>query len=230
MIKIGVVKGLKKINERLDAEDAKYSGGSGARWFKLEDKKAAKVVFLQELDPDSEHYSQKNDLGVLAVEHSNPQNFRNKALCTIEDGECYGCEKHSEDFKAGWKQKSRMYINVLVDNGIDEPYVAILSQGMGPKSVTPALIEQATEIGSISDKWFKIKRNGSGMSDTSYVLTPLGAHGLDVEDYELIDLDTVVTEVPYEKQEAHYFAGVSNTSDDSASTPFSKSNTDDEEW
>jgi hypothetical protein len=230
MIKIGVVRGLKSINAVLDAEEAKFNGGEKTRWFKLNDKESVKVVFLQELDPDSENYSQKNDLGILAVEHVNPDNFRNKALCTIDDeGQCFGCEQHQKDFKAGWKQKNRLYINVLVDNGTDDPYVAVLSQGNGPKSVTPALIEQATEMGSISDRWMKIKRNGAGLSDTSYVLTPLKEHGLNVEDYDLYDLDKVVRHVPYAEQEAHYFAntGVKEEPSEAVSSPAA---TDDDTW
>ena len=206
---MGIVRGLKNITAHVDAEEAKFngSGDSGPKtvWFKLNDKQAAKVLFLQELDPDSPNFSTKNDLGFLAVEHSNPADFRRKAICTIDDeGACWACEQHKKDWKAGWKQKTRLYINVLVDNGTDEPFVAVLSQGNGPKSVTPSLIEQAGEIGTISDKWFKIKRTGAGALDTSYLLTPLGAHDKDVEDYDLFDLDKVVRQIPYAEQEAHY--------------------------
>src|SRR5690606_30515927 len=93
------------------------------------------------------------------------------------------------------------------DNGVDEPYVAVLSQGNGPKSITPSLIEQAGEIGTISDKWFKIKRTGAGATDTSYLLTPLGQHDLNVEDYDLFDLESALRQIPYDKQAAHYHEG-----------------------
>lgn len=207
---MGIVKGLKAINKHVDAEEAKFSGsdGTATKWFKLGDKQASKVLFLQELDADSPNFSKKNDLGFLAVEHVNPKNWRRKAVCSIDDeGACYGCEQHSKDWKAGWKQKTRLYINVLVDNGDDEPFVAVLSQGNGPKSVTPSLIEQAGEIGTITDKWFKIKRTGAGATDTSYLLTPLGAHTLNVEDYELFELENALREIPYSLQEAHYLDG-----------------------
>lgn len=208
---MGIVRGLKNINAHVEAEEAKFSGSGDsvkAKWFKLADKQAVKVVFLQELDEDSPNYSAKNGLGFIAVEHQNPKDFKRKALCSIDDeGACWACEQHSKDWKAGWKQKSRLYINALVDDGINPPYVVVLSQGNGPKSVTPSLIEQAGEIGTITDKYFKIKRSGAGLSDTSYLLTPLGAHDLNVEDYELFDLDSVVREVPYAEQEAHYLGG-----------------------
>lgn len=209
MIKIGIVRGLKNINSHIEAEEAKFSGsGDKAKWFKLADKQSVKVVFLQELDEDSPNYSAKNGLGFIAVEHQSPANFRRKALCTIDDeGACWACEEHSKDWKKGWKQKSRLYINALVDDGIVDPYVVVLSQGNGPKSITPSLIEQAGEIGTITDKYFKVKRSGAGQTDTSYLLTPLGAHDLNVEDYELFDLDSVVRQVPYAEQEAHYLGG-----------------------
>lgn len=206
---MGIITGLKSINAHVEAEEAKFSGGGDDRqktkWFSLKDKQAAKIAFLQELDSDSENYSEKNGLGFIAVEHQNPKNFRRKALCSIEDeGACFGCEEHKKDYKAGWRQKTKLYINVLVDNGVDEPYVAVLSQGTSGKSVTPNLIEHATEFGTITDKWFKIKRKGSGLSDTSYTLTALSDHGLNVEDYELFDLEKVVRNIPYAEQSAHY--------------------------
>lgn len=232
---MGIVRGLKGINAHLDAEEAKFSGSGDStptKWFKLNDKQAVKVLFLQELDPDSPNFSEKNDLGFLAVEHVNPENWRRKAVCSIDDeGACYGCEQHSKDWKAGWKQKTRLYINVLVDNGTDEPYVAVLSQGNGPKSITPSLIEQAGEMGTITDKWFKVKRSGAGAMDTSYLLTPLGAHDKNVEDFELFDLEKALRQVPYAQQEAHYFGGTENAAEAEAKAPaFASAASDSAEW
>ena len=212
---MGLVKGLKAINKHVEAEEARFSGSGDStptKWFKINDKETVKVLFLQELDPDSPNYSEKNDLGFLAVEHVNPKNWRKKAVCTADDeGVCYGCEQHAKDWKAGWKQKTRLYINVLVDDGKNEPYVAVLSQGNGPKSITPLLIEFAQgeddEAGSITDKWFKIKRNGAGATDTSYMLMPGASSKVSVEDYELFDLEKVLRQVPYAQQEAHYRDG-----------------------
>lgn len=211
---MGLVKGLKNINDKIERDEAAYQERKEnaekprARWFGLKDKQTVKVLFLQELDPDSENFSQKNDIGFLAIEHSNPKNFKKKALCTIDDeGVCWACEQHQKDYKAGWKQKNRLYVNVLVDDSEEEPYVAILSQGNGPKSVTPFLLEFATDNGTITDKWYKIKRNGAGLSDTSYMLMPSTASKENVEDYTLFDLDNVVYEVPYAQQEAHYLDG-----------------------
>ena len=233
---MSIVKGLKSINAHVDAEEAKYNRSGDdtpkSRWFKIKDKESVKVIFLQELDEESENYSKKNDLGFLAVEHVNPKNWMRKAVCTMaEEGACYGCEQHRADWKAGWKQKTRLYINVLVDDGENEPYVAILSQGNGPKSVTPSVIEQAGEIGTITDKWFKIKRTGSGSTDTSYLLTPLGAHDKNVEDYELYDLEAALRQVPYAEQAAHYHNGeAAGEAPESKPATSSSSSLDEENW
>lgn len=222
---MGVVKGLSNINEYVDAQEEKIearknrteAGGDFKKtvWFKIQDKQSVKVIFLQELDANSPRYSQKNDLGVLAIEHVNPGNWKRKALCTNDDdsyvqGVCWACDQHHADFKAGWGQKNKLYINVLVDDGTNEPYVAVLSQGKGGRSITPALFEQAGEFDSITDTWYKIKRNGGGLDDTSYVLTKLSEHKEDVESYELFDIEgSVLRNVPVEKQEAFYLDGES---------------------
>jgi len=217
---MGIVKGLKGINAHIEAEEARFAGRTDGdapktKWFKLADKEAVKVLFLQELDADSENFSIKNDLGFLATEHQNPANFKVKAVCSADEGPCYGCEQHAKDWKAGWKQKTRLYINVLVDDGVNEPYVAVLSQGNGPKSITPALIEYAGLVGTITDKWYRIKRDGKGQTDTSYLLMPLGPSDKNVEDYELYDLEKVVRQVPYEEQAAHYNRGEAEDVQDS---------------
>ena len=46
-----------------------------------------------------------------------------------------------------------------------------------------------------------------GATDTSYTLRAGKEHGLNVEDYELFDLEKVLRQIPYEQQEAHYLDG-----------------------
>lgn len=218
---MSVIKGLKNIQKYNDDQDkarearANRSGDDRKSvWLSLKDGESVKVRPLQELDSESENYSEKNGLGFIAVEHSNPKNYRRKGLCTMaEEGSCFGCEKHKEDYKAGWGQKSRLYLNVLVDNGKDEPFVAILSQGNGPKSVTPTIIEYAGETGSITNRWWKITRKGAGLSDTSYNIMAYDVKKDDFkpEDYEVFDLDArCVREVPYADQAKHYLGDDEN--------------------
>jgi hypothetical protein len=208
---MGIVKGLKDLNKALDKPQPSGDGNK-ARWVKLEDGESVKIRFLQELDPDSPTYSDKLGLGFIAVEHTNPKDYRRKALCSIDDqGKCWGCEQHRKDYKAGWKGRSRLYINVLVDDGKEDPYVAILSQGSSGKTITPTLIEYAGEMGSITNLMWRIKRSGT-KTDTSYTIIPLqkDESAFDTAELELYKLEEVaVRDLPYADQES-FFNGENN--------------------
>ena len=217
---MGIVKGLKGLNQVMDKPQATGGEGSKARWAKLEDSESVKIRFLQELDPDSPTYNEKNGLGFIAVEHTKPKDYRRKALCSMEDqGKCYGCEQHRKDYKAGWKGRSRLYINVLLDDGKEDPYVAILSQGSSGKTVTPTLIEYAGEMGSITNLMWRIKRTGT-KTDTSYTIIPLAKDEapFDSSVLELYELETTaVRDLPYTEQEG-FFAGEASAHDESSAT------------
>jgi hypothetical protein len=217
---MGIVKGLKDLNKVMDKPQSSGGEGTKARWVKLEDTESVKIRFLQELDPDSPSYNEKNGLGFIAVEHTNPKDYRRKALCSMEDqGKCYGCEQHRKDYKVGWKGRSRLYINVLVDDGKEEPYVAILSQGSSGKTVTPTLIEYAGEMGSITNLMWRIKRSGT-KTDTSYTIIPLAKDESDFDSssLELYKLEeTAVRDMPYTEQEA-FFNGESGQESSDSST------------
>ena len=210
---MGLVRGLSALNQALD-KPTSHSDTPKGRWLKLNDGQSVKIRFLQELDPDSESYNANAGLGFIAIEHTNPLDYRRKALCSIEDqGRCYGCEMHRRDPKAGWKGKSRLYINVLVDDGSEEPYVAIFSQGSGAKSATPEIIQYAGETGSISNVVWRLKRTGE-KTETSYSIIPLptaSTEPVDLQKYELLDLEKVaVRDVVYGEQEDFYLGRTSS--------------------
>lgn len=202
---MGIVKSLKGLTQYMD--DHSGSGDKEkARWVKLGDGQTVKVWFLQELDPDADNYNESYGTGVLASEHSNPDDYRKKALCTIEEeGRCYGCEQNNAHPRTGWHSKSRYYINVLVDDGKDEPYVAVLSQGTSGKSITPTLAMFAGDAGTVLDSAFRLKRSGTGR-DTSYTLIPIPKSvGVDPSLYDLYDIENkVLRHISYEDQEAFY--------------------------
>ena len=210
---MGIVKGLNNLNKALDRPS--YGGGDSVkgRWLKLADGQSAKIRFLQELDPDSPKYDEQAGVGFIAIEHTNPKDYRRKAICSIdEQGRCFGCEMHRKDPKAGWKGKSRLYINVLVDDGSEEPYVAILSQGAGPKSATPEIIQYAGETGSITDVVWRLKRTGE-RTDTNYSIIPLPTAEVAKSNHELYDLEKIaVRDIAYAEQENFYLGVEGNTS------------------
>ena len=217
---MGIVKGLSAINKAMDKPTTTSDGQKG-RWLALKDNQSVKIRFLQEIDPDSANYNQKAGLGFIAIEHTNPKDYRRKALCTIEDqGQCYGCEQYRRDPKSGWKGRPRFYVNVLVEDGAEDPYVAIFSLGTGPKSATPEISQYATETGSITNLVWKLKRTGE-KTDTNYSIIPLptaDVKPIDFDKYELFDLEkTAVRDVSYAEQEAFY-AGITSDASPESST------------
>jgi hypothetical protein len=204
---MALIKGLKDLNKTIDRTN---EGGSDVKWLKVLNGQSVKIRFLQELDPDSPNYNGKAGLGFIAVEHSNPKDFMKRALCTIEDqGVCFGCEQNKANPKTGWYAKKRLYINVLVDDGKEEPYVAIMSQGTGPKSATQEIVSYAVEVDSITNVTWKLKRTGEDKT-TEYSIIPLPTaktEPIDFSLYELFDLEKVaVRELSYPDQKA-YFMG-----------------------
>lgn len=201
---MGIMKGLKAMEslERPAASD----GGSKVRWLKLEDGQSAKVRFVNELDEDSPNYDAARDLSIVVSEHTNPKDYKRKAVCTMEsEGRCFGCEMARKEPKSGWRARFRFYTNLLVDDGLDQPYVAVWSQGVGKQSAFNTLKEYAIETGSISNRVWRMKRQGSG-TDTTYILLP-GDPDTDKHDWsgvEPFNLEKVVREVTYVEQESFY--------------------------
>ena len=238
---MGFITGMAAIQARIEAEEAKFNNTDyvKAEWFRLKDKQSANVQFLQDLDKGNKGYSEKNGLAVMAVEHSHPKLYRNKALCTIDDeGRCYGCEMNTAHPKTGWKQKSRLYVNVAVDYGDGDTKVVILSSGFGKGQVAPVLMELLKpdpddEPFDLTHTKFRITRNGGEVSNTAYLLTPKGATKTDPESYELFDLEKVLRHVPYGEQAEFYNRGaVSDESDaqDGEQTVSASSSDAADEW
>jgi hypothetical protein len=201
-----IVKGLKNINALVDKP--KYEGtGTKVRWVKLADGQAAKIRFVNELDQDSANYNEDRGLAVVCSEHTNPKDYKRKAACTQEsEGRCFGCEMARKEPKSGWRARLRFYTNVLVDDGTEDAYVAVWSQGISKQSAFNTIREYALETGSISNLQWKLKRNGQG-TETNYTLIPNvpDSEPFKWDGYEFFNLDKVVREVPYPEQEAFYF-------------------------
>lgn len=202
---MSIVKGLKTIEAVMNKKSFD-SDGPRTRWLKVEDGQSVKIRFANELDEESPSFSADRDLAIVVAEHTNPQDYRRKAVCTQEDeGRCFGCEMSQKEPKAGWRARNRFYTNVIVDDGMESPYVAVWSQGLSKQSAIHTLIEYASDTGSISNLTWKLKRQGSG-TETSYVLLPMKPDDepFGWDNYELFDLEKVVREVPYADQESFY--------------------------
>jgi hypothetical protein len=212
---MAIVKGLKNINALVDKP--KYeSTGSKVRWLKLADGQSVKIRFIEELDEDSANYNEARGLALVVSEHTNPKDYKRKAVDTMDtEGRDWAEEMHRKDMKAGWRARLRFYCNVLVDDGIEAPYVAIWSMGVSKQSAFNTIREYALETGSISNLTWKVKRNGQG-TETSYTLIPGGPdkEPFDWTTVEPFPLEKALNKIPYAEQEAFYlgFDTPSNTS------------------
>jgi hypothetical protein len=216
---MSIIRGLKDISAIMDKP--KYeSNGQKVRWVKLADGQAAKIRFVEELDEDSASFSAERGVSVVIAEHTNPKDYKRKAACTIEsEGRCFACEMARKEPKAGWRSKLRFYCNVLVDDGTEDPYIAVWSQGVSKQSAFATIREYAIETGSISNLQWKLKRNGQG-TETNYTLIPTGPDSEPFKwgSYEFFDLEKVVREVPYAEQDSFYFGFDSSNSVTSSNT------------
>ena len=202
---MAIVKGLKNINALVDKP--KYEGtGTKVRWLKLADGQSVKIRFIEELDEDSANYNVDRGLALVVSEHTNPKDYKRKAVDTMDtEGRDWAEEMHRKDPKAGWRARLRFYCNVLVDDGIEAPYVAIWSMGVSKQSAFNTIREYALETGSISNLTWKVKRNGQG-TETSYTLIPGGPdkEPFDWATIEPFPLEKALNKIPYAEQEAFY--------------------------
>ncbi len=202
---MSVVKGLANINALLDKP--KYdSDKPKVRWLKLADGQAVKIRFIEELDEESPSYSDDRGLALVVKEHVNPKDYRRRAVDTMdEEGRDWAEEMHRKDPKAGWRGRLRFYCNVLVDDGVEEPYVAIWSMGVSKMSVFNTIREYAIETGSISSLVWKLKRTGQG-TETSYTLIPSApdTEPFDWNNVKPYPIEMALNKISYAEQEAFY--------------------------
>jgi hypothetical protein len=218
---MSIMRGLKAMERAIDRPSVS-GDGLKVRWLKLDDSQSAKVRFVNELDEDSPNYDPVRDLAIIVSEHTNPKDYKRKAVCTVEsEGRCFGCEmarrETMEDRKRGgsWRPRFRFYCNLLVDDGMESPYVAVWSQGVGKQSAFNTLKEYAIDTGSISNRTWRMKRQGTG-TDTVYILLPgdPDSERFDWSNVEPFNLEKVVREITYAEQEAFYLGFDAPTSSD----------------
>jgi hypothetical protein len=203
---MSIVKGLKNINALLDNKPKYEDNGARVRWLKISDGQAVRIRFIEELDEDSAHYNESRGLALVVKEHTNPKDYKRKAVDTMDtEGRDWAEEMNRKDPKAGWRGKLRFYCNVLVDDGIEDPYAAIWSMGVSKQSPFETIREYALDTGSISNITWKLKRNGVG-TETSYTLIPSipDAEPFDWKSVAPHPLESALHKIPYAEQEAFY--------------------------
>lgn len=95
----------------------------------------------------------------------------------------------------------RFYINLLVDDGVQEPYVATWSMSVARNSTLDIIFEYFKETGSITNLTWRLRRNGV-KTDTTYALIPTSPDPapFDWSTVVVPDLEQVPFQVPYDRQ------------------------------
>jgi hypothetical protein len=174
-------------------------------WLSLKDGESVELWLLNELDESAEHYNPDRGTGNLAVVWQHPDKWQVQGFDTTErDGADWKQEQ-------GWKRSKRFYVNVLVVRKDGSKEVAVWNLSTSKFSPLNILVEYAEDDdgGSVTNQKFKLTRKGTGKDNTTYTLLPKGAPGEPVElpegeDFALFDLEEVIPNIPYDKQEQAY--------------------------
>lgn len=213
--------GLRGLKAYQEAQD------QGGKFLRLKDGQKVKIRPLQELDESAKNFDPEMGVALFTKEWNHPTDNRRSV---VDDSDPKGSVGQELLNKFGWhgdqnggrgpitengidkagpdtyRPKYFMYLNVLVDDGVKEPYVAVIKGNTNERSVqAPRLIAVHENNGSITDRWFAYSRKGSGLGDTAYQLEPLDKDPKDKFDAksfkdQLHDLDEASPRVPYERQ------------------------------
>lgn len=155
---MSVVEGLAAYKARKAEEEARREAASKPRLNRLVlegDGDSVVFRFAQEVDRDATHFSEKQGVGFVNIEHNHPDpknGWKNRASCTMEtQGACLPCEKvadYSVDWngRKGWKQKEKFYINVIAGEPRE---VKVRVNGQDRTKSFPTDIDKETGDGSI---------------------------------------------------------------------------------
>lgn len=199
---MGIVRGLKAFKQR---EEERSAGK--VNYLKIKDGQTVTLWLLDDLDDGTPATDAGAGVAVIYQEHKAGANFRKRAHCTRDDeGQCVACERAIAKPKTGWGATQRFYANVLVDDGENEPYVAVMSQGVTKSVIFDTLVEEYYDNGSAALKPWRVRRTGSEVSNTKYSIKQINGGPADFGAYERFDLDDLLTRVPYAEQEAFYGA------------------------
>lgn len=205
-------KSIKSLNELEKNVIPAQSNKSGAKkYFTVSAGESYRIRFRQELTEDSKNYDEEVGTAINIPVITSPINWKWKAASTagIEkfNYRCWGTEQAVHD--KAWRPKPHLLINIAVETepGTWEPRV--LDTTFNQRHVGLILIEYAKEFGSITDRYFKISRTGSGASDTNYSLIPLEQTAMPdtIKNLPMHDLETMYLTLPYDKQERFFTTG-----------------------
>ena len=186
-------------------------GGGAKRFFTLSAGESKKIRFRQELTEDSKYYNDDAGTGIIVPVVSSPINWKWRVASTSSMPEfnyrCWATEQVAVDSR--WKPKPHLLINIAVETepGVWEP--RIIDTSFNQRHIGLILMEYAKEFGTITDRYYKYSRTGSGAQDTNYSLIPLDQSEMpeQIAKLPMHQLDKVYLTLPYDKQQAYLTTG-----------------------
>lgn len=201
------LKTLKELEKNIPSQ-----GSSGTKkFFTISSGETFKIRFRQELTEDSKNFDEEIGAAITVPVVTSPINWKWRAASTsgLEkfNYRCWAGEQVTKDGR--WRPKPHLLINVAVETepGTWEP--RIIDTTYNQRHIGLILIEYAKEFGSITDRYYKYSRTGSGAQDTNYTLIPLDQSPMpdNIKSLPTHDLNTVYMTLPYAKQEAFFTTG-----------------------
>jgi hypothetical protein len=186
-------------------------GKSGLKkYFSLQNGDSYKIRFRQELTEDSVNFDEKFGTAVVVPVVTSPLNWKWRIVSTATMPEynyrCWGSEQINSDSR--WRPRPHLLVNVAVDiDGTWEP--RILDTTFNQRHVALIMMEYAKEFGTITDRYYKYSRTGTGSSDTNYTLIPLNQSEMpqEIASLPMHDLEKTYMTIPYEKQKSYLMTG-----------------------
>jgi len=193
-------------------EESSSSSGTGKRFIYLRDGDNFKIRFRQELTEDGANFDDEHGTALMVPVVTSPVNWKYKAMSTVGvaeyDYRCWATEQIVSDKR--WRPRPVLLINVAVEvePGLWEPRI-IETTLTNPRHIGKTVIEYAETYGTMTDRYYKFSRVGSGPQDTSYTLIPLesGDEPDNIRNLQMHDLNAVYKVIPYEQQESFYTTG-----------------------
>lgn len=207
------LKTLKDIEKNLPSSSGK---SSGKKFFNLESGDTYKIRFRQELTEDSSNFNEKDGTGIIVPVVTSPINWKWRCASTAQMAEhnyrCWASEQIHSDSR--WKPRPHLLINIAVE--IDGVWEArVLDTTFNQRHIGLILMDYAKEFGTITDRYYKYSRKGTGAQDTNYTLIPLSIEevGSDISDLPFHQLDNIYNVLGYDDQKAFLTTGELNASE-----------------
>jgi hypothetical protein len=187
------------------------SGGGTKKFFSISSGETFKIRFRQELTEDSKYFEESSGTAITVPVITSPINWKWRVASTAQLAEfnyrCWGSEQITKDTR--WRPKAHLLINVAVEiePGTWEP--RIIDTTFNQRHIGLILIEYAKEFGTITDRYYKYSRTGSGAQDTNYTLIPLDQSPMpdNIKSLQMHDLNSVYMALPYANQEKYLTTG-----------------------